>query len=94
MSTRVEKSLSSPITSFKIALALLTAGVAIIVTAVVIAYQAFYGYQLPEVRGSTIEEVIVSMVRALVEIAVRLGFLGIMVWAGGILLKYGVHLMK
>lgn len=79
---------------FRFAVALIVLGVAIVVVAVVIAYQSFYNYELPEIRGATIEEAIISMMGALTEIAVRLGFLGIMVWAGGVLLKYGVQLMK
>lgn len=69
-------------------------GVFFIVVAVIIAFQSFYGYMLPEITGKNIDEVITSLVNALVNIAVRLGFLGIIVWAGSILLKYGIQALK
>ncbi|MEM4717655.1 MAG: hypothetical protein QXE81_02710 [Desulfurococcaceae archaeon] len=59
-----------------------------------IAYQSFYGYKLPEIRGSNLDETIASLVSTLVDIAVRLGFLGVTVWAGAILLKYGIQAYK
>lgn len=73
---------------------LLVAGTALIVIAAIIAYLSFYGFTLPEVKGSTVEEAMISLVNSLVELATRLGFLGIMVWAGSVLLRYGVQLLK
>lgn len=73
---------------------LLVAGTALVLIAAIIAYSSFYGFTLPEVRGSTVEEAIISLVSNLVELASKLGFLGIMVWAGGVLLKYGIQLLR
>lgn len=77
-----------------IGLTLIGLGVAFILIAVLMAYGSFYGYSLPEITGRDIDTVITSLVNALVDIAVRLGFLGIIVWAGSILLKYGVQALK
>jgi uncharacterized membrane protein YobD (UPF0266 family) len=75
-------------------LILLLIGAVIIIAAVVIAYNAYHNYVVPEIKGETIEEIIASLMRVLVDIAIRLGFLGVMVWAAGILLKHGVSLLK
>jgi len=77
-----------------IGLILLLVGVLVILVAIVVAFNAFYTYKLPEIRGSSLEELISSLINILVEIALRLGFLGLAVWAAGILLKYGVSLLK
>lgn len=77
-----------------IGLILLLIGVLVILVAIVVAFNAFYTYKLPEIRGSSLEELISSLINILVEIALRLGFLGLAVWAAGILLKYGVSLLK
>lgn len=73
---------------------LVAIGVALIVIAAITAYSSFYGYRLPTIRGSTLEESITLLINALVDIAVRLGFLGVVVWAGGVLLKHGVQLFR
>lgn len=77
-----------------IGLGLIALGVAFILIAVIIAYQSFYGYKLPGIPSGNIDQVIASLVNTLIEIAVRLGFLGIVVWAGSILLKYGIQILR
>ncbi|MCS7139414.1 MAG: hypothetical protein N3F04_00705 [Candidatus Nezhaarchaeota archaeon] len=75
---------------------LIVVGAALIVLAAVMAYFSFYGYQLPrfQAQPSGIEATIAALVFALVEVAVRLGFLGVMVWAGSVLLRYGIQALK
>jgi len=76
-----------------VGVALVASGAALIILAAIVAYVSFYNYQLPwsQHQPSSIETTIASLVTILVEITARLGFLGIMVWAGGILLKYGIQ---
>jgi uncharacterized membrane protein YobD (UPF0266 family) len=91
----IASSLSSVATSNRIiGLVILIVGVVIVIVAITLAYNAYYNYVVPEIKGETIEEIIASLMRALVDIAIRLGFLGIIVWAAGILLKHGVSLLK
>ena len=73
---------------------LLILGVVFVITSVVLAYTSFYSYKVSTVQGASVEDVITSLVNALVDIAVRLGFLGLIVWAGSILLKHGITLIK
>lgn len=77
-----------------IGLGLVALGVTFILIAVIVAYLSFYGYTLPGIPSGNIDQVIASLVNTLIEIAVKLGFLGIMVWAGSILLKYGIQALK
>jgi hypothetical protein len=77
-----------------ITILLLILGMVFIITAAVIAYVSFYGYKVPVVQGASVEDVITSLINALVDIAVKLGFLGLTVWAGSILLKHGISLIK
>ena len=83
-----------PLSNRGIGLALVAIGLAIILAAVAVAFNAFYTYTVPGVRGSSIEEVISTLAGTLVEVAVRLGFLGLAVWGAGILLRHGVGLLK
>ncbi|MEM4976540.1 MAG: hypothetical protein QXT64_04365 [Desulfurococcaceae archaeon] len=75
-------------------IAMIFTGIALILIAASIAYTSFYGYSIPRIEGSSVDEAIISLVYSLTDLAARLGFLGIMVWAGGILLKYGIQLLK
>ncbi|MEM3763321.1 MAG: hypothetical protein QW123_00370 [Desulfurococcaceae archaeon] len=69
-------------------------GIVLVLIAAFIAYTSFYGYSIPRIEGSSVDEAVISLVYSLTDLAARLGFLGIMVWAGGILLKYGIQLLK
>jgi len=73
---------------------LVATGALLVVMAAVVAYGSFYGYRLPAIQASTLEESIALLVGALVDIATRLGFLGVIVWAGSVLLRYGVQLLR
>ena len=75
-------------------LALILLGLVFIVLAVSIAFSSFYSYRLPGIEGSGIEEAVVKLVNTLVDIAVRLGFLGITVWAGSLLIGHGIKGLK
>lgn len=77
-----------------ISISLILTGVVLIVVVALMAFQSFYGYRIPEFTGTTLEESISRLVYALVDIATRLGFLGVVVWASGILLKYGIQLLR
>lgn len=83
-----------------IGVGLVVAGAALVILAAILAYQSFYGYRLslplPSYQGqpASIETTITSLVVLLVELAAKLGFLGIMVWGGGILIKYGIQSLK
>ncbi|MEM1562065.1 MAG: hypothetical protein QXV75_03640 [Candidatus Bathyarchaeia archaeon] len=79
-----------------VGLGLILIGIVLIVLAAYIAYQSFYSYRLPwfYTQASNIEAAIISLVNTLVELAARLGFLGLMVWAGSILLRYGVQSLR
>ncbi|MEM0000571.1 MAG: hypothetical protein QXG15_03610 [Desulfurococcaceae archaeon] len=76
-----------------IGIALVAAGTIIVILAVITAYYSFYNYTLPSIYGS-LEESVTRLINALVEIAVRLGFLGVIVWAGSVLLRYGIQSFK
>jgi len=74
---------------------LLVLGVALLVFSFVTAYQAFSNYSpiMPKVTGD-LAEAISSASFELINLAARLAFIGIMVWASSIILKYGVELLK
>ncbi|MEM3927112.1 MAG: hypothetical protein QXU13_06005 [Desulfurococcaceae archaeon] len=75
-------------------IALIIMGAVLIIIAAITAYTSFHGYKLPEVANESIDMAIISLVRTLADIAIRLGFLGIMVWAGSIFLRYGIQSIK
>lgn len=73
---------------------LIIVGAVLVVIAAFIALQSFYGYTIQISKGQNLEDTITSLVNVLVELAIKLGFLGVIVWAGSILLKYGVQSIK
>jgi hypothetical protein len=75
-------------------LTLIVVGAVLVVVAASIAFSSFYGYSVQIPRGQNIEDTITSLINVLVELAIKLGFLGVVVWAGSILLKYGVQSIK
>ncbi|MEM4005335.1 MAG: hypothetical protein QXM43_06845 [Desulfurococcaceae archaeon] len=60
-------------------MALIIIGAVLIIIAAITAYISFHEYELPEVMSGSIDMAIISLVRTLADIAIRLGFLGIMV---------------
>ncbi|MEM1628503.1 MAG: hypothetical protein QW551_04410 [Desulfurococcaceae archaeon] len=75
-------------------IALIIMGAVLIIIAAITAYISFHGYKLPEITSGSVDMAIISLVRTLADIAIRLGFLGIMVWAGSIFLRYGIQSIK
>ncbi len=61
-------------------------------------YQAFIAYQnykpvMPKVAGD-LAQAVSSASFELINLAAKLAFIGVMVWAGSIVLKYGVELFR
>lgn len=79
-----------------IGVGLIIAGAVMVIFGAIIAYISFYGYTLStrQISTASLEVVVASLVYMLVEVAVKLGFLGIIIWAGGILLKYGIQSIR
>lgn len=77
-----------------IGVALIVLGVVVVLAAVAVAFNSFYSYRVPVVAGSSLDELIPKLLNVLVELAVRLGFLGLCIWGGSILIKHGVSLLK
>ncbi|MEZ0393785.1 MAG: hypothetical protein ABWK00_01880 [Desulfurococcaceae archaeon] len=73
---------------------LVALGVALILFAAIVAYESFVSYALPQVSASDVSAAIVGLVSALATVAIKLGFLGIIVWGGGIILRNGVSLLR
>jgi len=78
---------------FKLGFTLTIIGALLVIVPAIIALQMFYTYALPALSTTTIEESILALIYLLAEIAIRLGFLGITVWAGSILLKHGLSIL-
>ncbi len=76
-------------------LVLVILGVALLVFSFATAYQAFSNYSpiMPHVT-SDLAKAISSASFELINLAARLAFIGIMVWASSIILKYGVELLR
>lgn len=77
-----------------IGLIILVIGVVVIVSTIIVAFNSFYTYKLPEIKSSSMEEAVSLLMNILIDIALRLGFLGLVVWAASILLKHGISLLK
>jgi len=74
-----------------VGLILVVMGLIIIVAGVYLAYNAYQEYKPILPKAASLDEAITNTAYELVNLVLKLGFLGIIIWAGGILLKHGVH---
>jgi len=74
-----------------VGLVLVVIGLIIIVTGVYLAYNAYQEYRPILPKATSLDEAITNTAYELVNLILKLGFLGVIIWGGGILLKHGVH---
>lgn len=74
-------------------LLLLVIGVLLIVFGAYLAYNTYVSYTPILPRASSLEEAVTNTAYELVNVAVKLGFLGVLVWCGSIITKHGVSLV-
>lgn len=76
-----------------IGLILVILGLIIIIGSVLVAYDSFLHYKPMLPKAETLDQAITNTTYELVNIAIKLGFLGIMMWGGGLIVKYGVTII-
>ncbi len=74
-----------------IGLVLVIIGLVIIVSGVYLAYNAYQEYRPVLPKATSLDEAITNTAYELVNLVLKLGFLGVIIWGGGILLKHGIH---
>lgn len=75
-------------------IAILLAGVLIVVFGAFLAFDAYLNYRPLLPAGGDLQSSITNTVYELLNLVIKLGFLGAMIWAGSILLGKGVDLFK
>lgn len=81
-------------TPFVTGVAILLAGVLIVVFGAFLAFDAYLNYRPLLPAGEDLQSSITRTVYELLNLVIKLGFLGAMIWAGSILLGKGVDLFK
>lgn len=81
-------------TPFVTGVAILLAGVLIVVSGAFLAFEAYLNYRPLLPAGGDLQTSITNTVYELLNLVIKLGFLGAMIWAGSILLGKGVDLFK
>ncbi|MGC8975784.1 MAG: hypothetical protein ACP5KB_06290 [Thermoprotei archaeon] len=79
---------------FVTGVAILLAGVLIVVFGAFLAFDAYLNYRPLLPAGEDLQSSITRTVYELLNLVIKLGFLGAMIWAGSILLGKGVELFK
>jgi len=69
---------------------LLVIGIGIVVFGAFLAYDAYNTYKPVLPRAESLEQAITNTSYELVNLVLKLGFLGVMIWAGSVLLNHGV----
>ena len=77
-----------------VGLVLVGVGLAILCIGALLAYDAYRGYKPITPQTKSLEEAITTTTYDLVNLAVKLGFLGVLVWSGSIPLRYGVEMVR
>jgi len=72
-------------------LILVIIGLIIILTGVYLAYNAYQEYKPILPKATSLDEALTNTAYELVNLVLKLGFLGVIIWGGGILLKHGIH---
>ncbi|MEM0021549.1 MAG: hypothetical protein QW039_03190 [Fervidicoccaceae archaeon] len=71
---------------------LIASGIFLIFFAAYLAYSDYKTYA-PSVIGSNVNDVLSSVISSLLVLAMKLGYLGILVWGGSLVTKYGIQLL-
>lgn len=66
-------------------------GLSIVLAGVILAYIAYSTYEplLPQTKN--LDEALTYIAYELINLVVKLGFLGLMIWGGGVLAKHGIQ---
>jgi hypothetical protein len=70
--------------------ALVIAGLIIVLLGAYLAYDAYQIYRPVLPKASTLDQAITNTTYELVNLVLKLGFLGILVWSGGMILNHGI----
>lgn len=79
---------------FVTGVAILLAGVLIVIFGAFLAFDAYLNYRPLLPAGEDLQSSITNTVYELLNLVIKLGFLGAMIWAGSILLGKGVDFFK
>lgn len=71
----------------------LVVGIGIVGFGVYLAYNAYETYRPVLPRASSLDEAITNTAYELINLVLKLGFLGVMIWGGGIMIKHGSGLL-
>lgn len=69
-------------------------GAGLVIFGAILAYVSYNTYKPVLPQANTLDEAITRTAYELINLAIRLGFLGIMIGAGAILLKYGIRYLS
>lgn len=83
-----------PVRREHVGLVLVIVGLIVVLAGAYLAYAAYKSYRPLEASPGGIEETISVSVMKLVDLAFKLAYIGVIVWAGGILLRNGVEAYK
>jgi len=78
---------------YLVGVVLLSIGLIIIVVGVYSAYEAYHIYKPVFPMAKSLDEAITNTAYELVNLVLKLGFLGLVLWGGGIVAKYGVSMI-
>ncbi len=73
-----------------IGLMLVIIGIAIVGLGAYLAYDAYQTYKPVLPKASSLDQAITNTTYELVNLVLKLGFLGILVWSGGMILNHGI----
>ena len=68
-------------------------GSLIVIIGAYLAYQCFQTYTPILPRAESLSEALTNTTYELVNLVLKLGFLGVMIWGGSVLLRYGAHII-
>jgi len=68
-------------------------GSLIVILGVYLAYQCFQTYSPILPKAESLSEALTNTTYELVNLVLKLGFLGVMIWGGSVLLRHGIHVV-
>jgi hypothetical protein len=83
-----------PVKREHVGLVLVIVGLVVVLAGAYLAYAAYKSYKPLKASPGGIEETISVTVMKLVDLAFKLAYIGVIVWAGGILLRNGIEAYK
>ncbi len=78
----------------RLELLLIAVGLIVILAGAFLAFEAYESYEAPMAGCGDVEGAVTAATLSLVDVAARIGFIALIIWAGSLILSKGIELLR